>query len=277
MAQIRKGTTYATGDQVTATNLNALADNAILLPGAVTEQPSGTVNSTDKLLAADTALKTLTVAQVQSGLIKADGTVAMTNHLQLASSSPPSALTAASKGYVDSQIGVVSSSASAANSNADSRIARAGDTMSGALNLAGNATSNLQAVPLQQLNSSISSVNRIVAWVAFDGFRNTSGAVSLTQTSRLIKASSNIASVMRVATGEYTIVFQTALQDANYIINGSATYGNTAAGTAWTLLIPNVGSVANYIAPTSSQCQVQAIANTGSPQDCQHVYVIFVR
>lgn len=105
MAQIRKGTTYATGDQITATNLNAHVDSAILLPGAVTEQTVGaSINSTDRLLAADSALKTLTVAQVQAGLIKADGTVAMTGELQLSSSTPSAALKAASKGYVDAAI-----------------------------------------------------------------------------------------------------------------------------------------------------------------------------
>ncbi|CAB4136160.1 Phage tail collar domain containing protein [uncultured Caudovirales phage] len=105
MAQIRKGTTYATGDQITATNLNAHVDSAILLPGAVTEQTVGTsINSTDRLLAADSALKTLTVAQVQSGLVRSDGTVAMTGELQLSSSTPSAALKAASKGYVDAAI-----------------------------------------------------------------------------------------------------------------------------------------------------------------------------
>jgi hypothetical protein len=272
MAQLQKGTTYATGTQVTANNLNTHVDGAILLHGAINEQASGTVFSSDNVLLAGTSsLKKATIAQVQSGLVRSDGTVAMTNNLQLASSSPPSALTAASKGYVDSVTGALN-----VDYKVDQRIARAGDTMSGALNLVGNASSALQAVPLQQLNSEIAAVG-IVAWVAFDGYRNTSGTVSLTQTARLIKSSKNIASVNRVATGEYTVVFQSALQDSNYVINGSATYGNTAAGTAWTLLVPNVGSVANYIAPTSSQCQVQTIANTGSPQDCQHVYVIFIR
>lgn len=105
MAQLQKGTTYATGTQVTANNLNTHVDGAILLHGAVNEQVTGTVFSSDNVLLAGTSsLKKATVAQVQAGLIKADGTVAMTNHLQLASSSPPSALTAASKGYVDAQV-----------------------------------------------------------------------------------------------------------------------------------------------------------------------------
>lgn len=148
MAQIRKGTTFSTGDQITASNLNAHVDSAILLPGAVTEQPTGTANSTDYILAADSSLKKLTISQLQVGGIKADGTVAMTGELQLSSSTPSAALKAASKGYVDSVTGALN-----VDYKVDQRIARTGDTMSGVLNLAGNASSALQAVPLQQLQS----------------------------------------------------------------------------------------------------------------------------
>lgn len=42
MAQLQKGTTYATGAQVTADNLNKHVDEAILLSGAITEQTAAT-------------------------------------------------------------------------------------------------------------------------------------------------------------------------------------------------------------------------------------------
>jgi hypothetical protein len=45
MAQIQKGHTYANGDQVTASNLNNLADSAVLLPGAITDQTALTANT----------------------------------------------------------------------------------------------------------------------------------------------------------------------------------------------------------------------------------------
>jgi len=68
MAQIQKGTTYITGDQVTAANLNALADSAILLAGAITDQTAKTVPlAADTVLihsAADTALRKSTLTQV---------------------------------------------------------------------------------------------------------------------------------------------------------------------------------------------------------------------
>lgn len=104
MAQLRKGTTYATGDQITATNINALVDNAILLNGAITEQTAGTPSPTDNLLVAGVAdLRKVTVSSLLAGLVKADGTVPMTADLSLANSTPSTALSAASKGYVDNR------------------------------------------------------------------------------------------------------------------------------------------------------------------------------
>ena len=68
MAQLQKGTTYITGDQVTAANLNALVDSGILTPGAVTDQTAKTVPlAADTILlhsAADTALRKTTMTQL---------------------------------------------------------------------------------------------------------------------------------------------------------------------------------------------------------------------
>lgn len=131
MAQIRKGTTYSTGDQVTASNLNAHVDSAILLPGAITEQPLGTAASTDYILAVDTSLKKVQVSQLQTGGIKADGSVAMTGELQLSSSTPSAALKAASKGYVDATVAPVSTAATAAQTTADQALTKANQALSG--------------------------------------------------------------------------------------------------------------------------------------------------
>jgi hypothetical protein len=73
MAQIQKGTTYGTtspSNLVTSTNLNNHVDDAVLLPGAITDQTAKTVlASADTLLvhsSADTALRKTTAAQVFS-------------------------------------------------------------------------------------------------------------------------------------------------------------------------------------------------------------------
>jgi hypothetical protein len=71
MAQIQKGTTYGTtspSNLVTSTNLNNHVDDAVLLPGAITDQTAKSVlASADTLLvhsSADTALRKTTAAQV---------------------------------------------------------------------------------------------------------------------------------------------------------------------------------------------------------------------
>jgi hypothetical protein len=73
MAQIQKGTTYGTtspSNLVTSTNLNNHVDDAVLLPGAITDQTAKTVlASADTILvhsSADTALRKTTAAQVFS-------------------------------------------------------------------------------------------------------------------------------------------------------------------------------------------------------------------
>jgi hypothetical protein len=104
MSQIRKGTTYATGDQVSALNLNQHVDNAILLSGAINDQVAGAVQESDNvLLAGSSSLKRATVTELHDALVRKNGSVAMTGELQLVNSSPSSALKAASKGYVDSR------------------------------------------------------------------------------------------------------------------------------------------------------------------------------
>lgn len=54
------------------------------------------------------------------------------------------------------------------------------------------------------------------AWVNFDG----SGTIGANQT---VRASGNVTSVLKTASGSYTITFTTAMPDANYAISGSCT------------------------------------------------------
>ena len=56
------------------------------------------------------------------------------------------------------------------------------------------------------------------AWVNFDGTKDTTGAASTANTNRQIRASGNVASVLRNGQGDYTITFTTAMPDANYAV-----------------------------------------------------------
>jgi hypothetical protein len=71
MPQIQKGTTYGStspSNLVSSTNLNSHVDDAILLPGAIADQPAKTVladaDSILVLSASDNALRETTIAQL---------------------------------------------------------------------------------------------------------------------------------------------------------------------------------------------------------------------
>ena len=150
MAQLLKGTTYTTGDSVTAANINALVDAAILLPGAIGDQvASGALVGADTILVNKSGgLVKATVSQVADAVeaenlyIKRDGSLAMTADLPLVNSLPAGDLSAASKGYVNAQDTIRDSAIAG-------KVAKSGDTMTGALTLPGNPVNALEAAPKQ--------------------------------------------------------------------------------------------------------------------------------
>jgi hypothetical protein len=158
MAQILKGTTYTTGDSVTAANINAHVDAAILLPGAIGDQvASGALVGADTILVNKSGgLVKATVSQVADAVeaenlyIKRDGSLAMTADLPLVSSLPAGNLSAASKGYVNAQDAIRDSAIAG-------KVAKSGDTMTGALTLPGNPVNALHAVPKQYVEQYVAS------------------------------------------------------------------------------------------------------------------------
>jgi hypothetical protein len=60
------------------------------------------------------------------------------------------------------------------------------------------------------------------AWVNFDAGRDDTGASSLSNTNRFIRASGNVSAVLKNGTGDYTVSFTTAMPDAGYVIVGTA-------------------------------------------------------
>lgn len=92
-----------------------------------------------------------------------------------------------------------------------------------------------------------SAVNFCKAWVNFDG--TLSGSITP-------RASFNIASVTKTATGLYTIVMTTALGDVNYVVNGLSASaganglfvsGNTSVAKTTTTFGVGVRSIANTL------------------------------
>ena len=69
-----------------------------------------------------------------------------------------------------------------------------------------------------EVTGDVRATNTPKMWVSFDGTRDTSGAVSITNTDRLIRQSGGISSVTRTALGQYRINFSQATVDTNYFI-----------------------------------------------------------
>ena len=286
MAQIQAGVTYATGGQVTATNLNAHVNNAVLVPGAISEQTAAvSVTSADTLLLLQSnALKKATVAQLP--YINKDGSVAMTGELALSSSTPVNSLSAASKGYVDTKqsalgftpvnkagdtmTGLLVLSAdpatalgAATKQYVDTKqsalgftpVNKAGDTMTGALTLAADPASALQASTKQYVDTQVAtrasaSGGTLTGTYLFTGNLQTSTAP--TQSNDVINktyADSLLASIPKFAASAYI---------SNSISNTSSTFNSSAfltvlatrtAGSS-TLTINYASLAARYYDPT---------------------------
>lgn len=95
------------------------------------------------------------------------------------------------------------------------------------------------------------------AWVNFNGVTTAS-----------IRASYNVSSVTRTATGIYTVSFTSAFADTNYAVIGSARVLGTAS-----IFMPYPDSVLT----TSSVSVYSLVSNTGSGADGTYVYVAIFR
>lgn len=155
MAQIQGGVTYVDGGQVTAVNLNAHVNNAVLVPGAITSQVAASACTTNDslLIVQGGSLKQATLSQVQTAInpslapfLPKDGSQAMTGQLTLVNATPTATTHAAAKGYVDTGLSAKQ------NNLGFTPVNKAGDTNVGALSLIGALT--LPANPQNPLEAS---------------------------------------------------------------------------------------------------------------------------
>ena len=100
------------------------------------------------------------------------------------------------------------------------------------------------------------------AWVNFNG----AGTVSTNQT---IRASGNVTSVFKNATGDYTITFTTAMPDANYVMSGSG----ALTATRVLLVAPNANAT-----PTTTTIRITTlIPNTAAAGDADYIFISIFR
>lgn len=252
MAQIQKGTTYATGGSVTAANLNAHVDAATLLSGAIIEQTTApSVASTNQILTSDgVGLYKTTLASIISPLNLFDKSQAQTlgQNVSLASGSimslssgtaislssgailtlgqdPVSAFQAVPKQYVDN--GFLNKSTGGLVSGSISMIGT-----SSILTLSANPINALQAATKGYVDSTAATGSPVKAWVSFLGLTPTSGQYPL-------RGSYNVTSVTDQSTGVYSVNFASGLIDVNYSVTLGATrnQNDNASGLA-----PKIGN-----------------------------------
>lgn len=112
------------------------------------------------------------------------------------------------------------------------------------------------------------------AWVNFDGTRDSTGAASTANTNRFIRASGNVASVLRNGTGDYTITFTNAMPDANYAASINIGRGDGGAG-GWSVIKETAAGA--YTSLTTTAARVQASNSAGTPADTLIVSVAIFR
>jgi len=134
------------------------------------------------------------------------------------------------------------------------------DSVTGTISNATAATTATTATALSTASGSAPSYSAR-AWVCFDG----TGTVGTNQT---ILAGGNIATAYKNGSGDYTLTFTTAMQDANYAIQitNSATVGGAISG---------YGSPST--SPTTTAFRIVIATVAGAPADSPGVYVTVFR
>jgi hypothetical protein len=126
-------------------------------------------------------------------------------------------------------------------------------------NLTGNVTGNADTATASTTATKLSTTTGNAptyacrAWVNFDGTRNEADTGASTNGANVkIRASGNVASVLKNSTGEYTITFTTAMPDANYAMTTSA--GNTTGNS----------SIIQFIGTNTASAARMVVTNTAN-------------
>ena len=101
------------------------------------------------------------------------------------------------------------------------------------------------------------------AWVNFDGTRNEGDTGASTNGANVkIRASGNVASVLKNNTGNYTINFTTAMQDSNYCIQSTTSGDGVSASLSY-----EANATTSRDTASTSSIIIQVTNNDGAPAD----------
>lgn len=137
------------------------------------------------------------------------------------------------------------------------------------------ADGNITPAKLSGGQSGSAPVYGCRAWVNFDGTRNEADTGASTNGANVkIRASGNVASVLKNGTGDYTITFTTAMPDANYAPVFGAQGNTTNSANAYaTTFAPASGG---YI-PTAGTLRVVGINGANGRVDIEVLTVAIFR
>lgn len=194
-----------TGNAATSTKLSSAKTFA--LTGDVTGSASSDL-TTGPSIAATIANDAVTFAKIQNSAAAGLSVVGRS----AASAGDFAEITAATDGHV---------------------VRRSGSTVGfGTVATAGIADAAVTAPKLSGAQTGTAPIYGVRAWVNFNGTRNATDTNASTNGANvLIKASGNVTSVLKNATGDYTITFATALPDGNYAVSAMTTGVNTSTNT----------------------------------------------
>lgn len=128
----------------------------------------------------------------------------------------------------------------------------------GTVAAAGIADGAITPAKLNGAQSGLAPIYGCRAWVNFDGTRDSTGTSNLNNTNRFIRASGNVSSVLRNATGDYTITFTIAMQDNSYCVNLSGT--DQGYGSDFPKILTSSGHNSDPLLMSPSQVRVAGAA-----------------
>ena len=132
------------------------------------------------------------------------------------------------------------------------------------------ADANITAAKLNGAQTGTAPIYGCRAWVNFDGTRNEADTGASTNGANVkIRASGNVTSVLKNATGDYTVTFTTAMPDANYCAQAT---GGGGAGANWRNFLQ-----APFNAPTTSALRLTTPDDNSTPTDVAYVHVAIFR
>lgn len=191
---------------------------SLTVPSGATLGTTNGVASKLTVLAIDNAGTTeLAIINTSSSTILDESALISTTILDSASDSADVAYSTTARTNVPFRVvGYIASTQATAGTwaTSPSNIAGGSDSIFAAV----TASTPITASRLDGAQTGTAPIYGVRAWVSFDGTKDTSGTTSTANTNRKIIGSANVTSVLRNATGDYTVTMTTALPATTYCV-----------------------------------------------------------